>query len=314
VISEEKKILLSEDYPLSPEIFSAIGWMKQNVPNDNRIFVESTFGTLTTQRLKDWYLRGALQDNKTFPIHSHALSLIPVYTEIPTLGSWANTDYIANKYGVTAHGNIFGTNTNNINDAWVISYFVPAIRELGISFVLSHSTNLTKLMEKNDSFFKERYSNKVFHIFEVVSTSKIFTVDSSENQTTYIELVKFDPNYLELNVYNLTSTSYLEIKMIYYPNWKCYVDGEKRDIEIIKRLDLPFMAINLRKNDSNVILKFEETPTSLAGKMMSCGTGVLVLIILLYHSRSYISTFIDKIGAEKGIIKRKIKILKETES
>jgi len=300
VTNQEKKILLSNDYPLSTNIYSTIDWIKYNVPMDTRILIEDTFGGLTTRPIKDWYLRGALQDNKTFPTHSHVFALTPVYSKISVLGGWAATDYVSKNFGVSEHGNIFGTKVDVIDDNWFASTFVPVVKELGIGYVLCHSTELTNILERNEFLFEELYSDGVFHIFQLKPISKIFIVENlSSDKDVKLSIMRFEPNFIQLDVSNIPSKARLHIRLTYYPNWKCYVDGEEQDIQVIDKVGLPFMSINLREGDSQVILKFEETPVSLVGNIISCGMGILILSIFLIHNRDYISTFTHKVKAKK---------------
>ena len=287
ILVQEKRILLSSDYPIYSRFASAMSWIKDNVPVETRILIEDTFGeTFGNEtgipRQDVTVLRGGPQEYDSFPIASHAFALTPMYSGVSILGGWCRTDYVANNLGVTENGLIFGKYTTQIKNATQFnSFFIPAIKDLAVSFVLSHSKNFTRILQENRILFEERYFDGVFHIFQLKTISKIFEIDAAGAE---VEVVNFESNYLRLNVYNLTSTTNLQIRMIYYPNWKCYVNGEEREIKVKDTLGLPFMSVCLNKGDSQVILRFENTSVNLVGEIVSWTMVLIVISIFAYHT------------------------------
>jgi len=96
-----------------------------------------------------------------------------------------------------------------------------------------------------------------------------------DNNSGDCTILQYNANNIRLNV-NATMDTFLVLNDIFYPGWKCYVDGVQKDIY---RCNFLFRAVRIQKGDHIVYFSFEP-PLVKIGIAITSITILISLLIL----------------------------------
>jgi hypothetical protein len=141
------------------------------------------------------------------------------------------------------------------------------------------------------AFFVRRY--EVAEAFSILTKMKFAQFDPSEvlyfeddpgiyvepvRDGAYVKFVEYKPQYLKLKV-RATGENLLFISDVYYPKWKCYIDG----VEVpIYKANYTFRAILVPEGEHVVEFKYEDYEFEI-GRSVSFGISLIVVAGLVFH-------------------------------
>lgn len=279
VLTSEKKYRVAEDFPLWPRLVNLMDWTESNVQNATRILYQDTWGTLNYSAVYLPRLREELLRRSVFPEYSHAFSLATMYSGKPIVGSWGVTNYLTSYATLTENGTMLGINVMSIKDTeFVQSWFYRVMNELGISYVACFSHDLVGALNSS-SYMKTAYQDGFFYIFKLRNATYVV---ESEDRSAQVRIASMSSEEVIVDVENSKPGTLLRFKMVYYPNWRAYVDGQSSKIQVYYTsiFAIPFMAVNLTQPKAHVVLKFEDTPAFAIGRAVTVsGIAVTVTIV-----------------------------------
>ncbi|MEM3382177.1 MAG: hypothetical protein QXQ11_08490, partial [Candidatus Bathyarchaeia archaeon] len=287
LVSDRKKILLSSDFEGYPYVVSIMNYISTHVPTDVRVLLQDTYGNFANYPSpeKVWaptILLGELFDNKTLPTTSHIFALTPMYSRKCVVGSWCKTNYVAQLLSNSENMELLGFNLNKIlNTSAFALNLSDRMRKLGIGYIVSCSWKLTSILEAYPQVFVKCYSNKYFNVFHLEPIPSMFKLQGEGE----VQIVSFENDRILLQLKNLSKEAELDVKMIYYPNWRASINGTAVPIKKLNTLGLPFMKLIVPPGSNLVELRFYESQVAMLGKTVTLFQLMICLTIFIVERR-----------------------------
>jgi hypothetical protein len=181
-------------------------------------------------------------------------------------GSEKFMDMLNVKYNIDYNKRIFALRKSFLPRAFLVSDFKVLPTSRILSFMQSGDFNPrnTVLFERSD--LPKGLSKQI--------------PESIHQEVGTNEILLYSPNQVQLKVKSNMDT-FLVLNDIYYPGWKCYVNGVSKKIH---RCNFLFRAIKLQKGDHNVHFIFEP----LLVKVGIAMTFITLLFSFLVLSRKFL--------------------------
>ena len=244
--------------PIFGETLEMYNWVKNNITDDSRIFIQNTYG------------------NVKEPLITYD-SIMPVmanhYTGKNFIGSFYATVFpLENKFN-TEDNKIFGIKINEIKDEELIKN----LQTYNIKHLIAIDPNLKKRLESSKNF-KLIYESKNYKIYELLNYNPEYI--TSENNIEY-EIIKFEDQEINLNIKNEYENNKITIKTAEHPYWKAYIND--KDIDITKD-ENELMQIKIPKGE--YLLNIEYKPVKLINILISVITILFVITIVNYKKKA----------------------------
>jgi len=267
-ILHDKIIKMDEDYPLFHSINDIFLWIKENQPIEYRIAPQSLFGySYSASSLAD------LIKKRSFPCFSHYLSLIPLKSGKSMLGDWPAMDILVIPLSLGCKDSLLGL--TNIDICQNPELLASRMRELGVNSVIVYSEDLISTL-RGHSLFIEVYSNDFFHVFTLVNSSSVI---ASNNGVINVKSIEYVRQGIVIRLSSSVKQSII-LKLLYYPNIACRVNGSETSIEIYNSpVGLPFIVLSIPKSENLTIELKVETPLPLKIVMFFSFSYLFLLLL-----------------------------------
>lgn len=281
VLTSEKKYKTADDFPLWPRLLNLMEWTGSNTLNGTRILYQDTWGTLNYSAVYLPRLREELLRRNVFPEYSHAFSLATMYSGKQIVGSWGVTNYVTSYATRSENGTLLGINVMAIRDQeFVQNWFNRVMRELGISYVACFSHDVVGALNSTN-YMKTVYQDGFFHVFRLTNATYIV---EAEDSSARLRIASMSSEEMVVDVENFKPGTLLRFKVVYYPNWRAYVDGRSSGIQVYytSTFAIPFMAVNVTQPRARVVLRFEDTPPYATGRAITIAGVAVASAVVAY--------------------------------
>jgi len=244
--------------PIFGETLEMYNWVKNNITDDSRIFIQNTYG------------------NVKEPLITYD-SIMPVmanhYTGKNFIGSFYATVFpLENKFN-TEDNKIFGIKINEIKDEELIKN----LQTYNIKHLIAIDPNLKKRLESSKNF-KLIYESKNYKIYELLNYNPEYI--TSENNIEY-EIIKFEDQEINLNIKNEYENNKITIKIAEHPYWIAHIND--KELDIIKD-ENELMQIIIPKGE--YLLNIEYKPVNAINILISVITILFVITIVNYKKKA----------------------------
>ena len=264
--STTKKINLSSDYSLSQDLFNLADSMKNNLRLNDRALVQDTFGSLG-----DVYNDGVITGWKSgaFPRYSHAVLLLPIYSNRMIVGGWPGSNYISRKFTMSEAGYL--ANLTKVG----IDAFSKELSSAGVNYIIVHSRGYIKLLN-NSMHYTLMEQIGPFHIFKCNSCRPAIYAENGSP----VKIIHLSAERLLFKASIKNTSENVVIKLIYYPGFKAKVDDVETPIKTYNVNGLPFMRISLSEGTHLVEVYYDQPSINTIGEILTKLSGVICFVII----------------------------------
>ena len=244
--------------PIFNETLEMYNFVKYNITDDSRIFIQNTYG------------------NVKEPLITYD-SIMPVMANYYTGKNFAGSFYatvfpLENKFN-TEDNKIFGIKINEIKEEELIKN----LKNYNIRYLIAIDPNLKNRLD-NSKNFKEIYGSENYKIYELNNYKSEYI--TSDKKIEY-NILKFKDQEINIHIINKYDNNKIIIKIAEHPYWKAFIDGKELDIT---KDENELMSIKIPKGE--YLLNIEYRPLKLEYIIISIITILSIITIVNYKKKA----------------------------